>query len=96
MKGYRITSRARFIAFVTISIILFTLCFNLLFALNTAQSESVDKYITVGVNSGDSLWSIAETYMPDMDTREAVYMIKQINDIDSEYLMAGSTLEIPA
>ena len=96
MKGYRITSRTRFIAFVAITIILFTMIFNFLFQLNTAQSESVDKYISIGVMSGDSLWSIAQTYMPDVDTREAVYMIKQINDLESDCLTVGTVLEIPA
>ncbi|MBR6472114.1 MAG: LysM peptidoglycan-binding domain-containing protein [Firmicutes bacterium] len=96
MRGYRISSRPRFIAFVTICIILFTLCFNLIFALSTAQSESVENYIKVGVSSGDTLWSIAQTYMPDTDTREAVYIIKKINNLDSDYLTVGTLLDIPA
>ena len=95
MRGYRITSRTRFIAFVAISIILFTMIFNFAFTLSTAQSESTEQYIKVGVMSGDTLWSIAETYMPDMDTREAVYIIKQVNDLDSNIITAGSVLEIP-
>ena len=95
MRGYRITSRSRFIAFVAISIILFTMIFNFAFTLNTAQSETVDRYIKVGVMSGDTLWSIAETYMPDMDTREAVYIIKQVNGLDSNIISAGAVLEIP-
>ena len=96
MKGYRITSRTRFIAFVAITIILFTMIFNFIFQLSTAQSESVDNYMKIGVMSGDSLWSIAQTYMPDMDTREAVYMIKQINGLESDCLTVGTVLEIPA
>ena len=95
MRGYRITSRSRFIAFVAISIILFTMIFNFAFTLNTAQSGTVDQYIKVGVMSGDTLWSIAETYMPDMDTREAVYIIKQVNGLDSNIISAGAVLEIP-
>ena len=95
MRGYMITSRSRFIAFVAISIILFTMIFNFAFTLNTAQSETVDRYIKVGVMSGDTLWSIAETYMPDMDTREAVYIIKQVNGLDSNIISAGAVLEIP-
>ncbi len=96
MKGYRITSRTRFIAFVAISIILFTMIFNFVFQLNTAQSESVDKYIQISVMSGDSLWSIAQTYMPDSDTREAVYTIKHINGLDSDNITVGTVLDIPA
>ena len=96
MKGYRITSRTRFIAFVAISIILFTMIFNFIFGLNTAQSESVDQYIKVGVMSGDTLWSIAKTYMPNTDTREAVYIIKQVNGLENDYIQIGSMLDIPA
>ena len=96
MKGYRITSRVRFIAFVAISIIIFTMAFNMMFELNTAQSETKDNYIKVGVMSGDSLWSIAQTYMPDTDTREAVYIIKKVNGLESDCLSIGSTLDIPA
>ena len=96
MKGYRITSRTRFIAFVAISIILFTMIFNFVFQLNTAQSESVDQYIKVSVMTGDSLWSIAQTYMPDSDTREAVYMIKQINGLETDNITVGTVLDIPA
>ncbi|MBQ5441639.1 MAG: LysM peptidoglycan-binding domain-containing protein [Clostridiales bacterium] len=96
MKGYRITSRTRFIAFVAAVIILFTMMFNLIFALSTAHSESVEQFTTIGVSSGDSLWSIAETYMPDTDTREAVYIIKKINDLDNDYIYAGMMLDIPA
>ena len=96
MKGYKITSRTRFIAFVAAFIILFTMMFNFIFALSTAHSESEDQYIKVGVATGDSLWSIAQTYMPDKDTREAVYIIKKINGIDSDYIYAGMMLDIPA
>ena len=96
MKGYRITSRTRFIAFIAATIILFTMLFNIIFALSTAHSESVDQFNKVGVSSGDSLWSIAQTYMPDTDTREAVYIIKKINGLDSDYIYAGMILDIPA
>lgn len=96
MKGYRITSRIRFIAFVAATIILITLIFNLCFAVSTAQSESVQNYTTICVGSGDSLWSIAQTYMPDTDTREAVYMIKELNGIESNVISVGTVLDIPA
>ena len=96
MKGYRITSRTRFITFIAITIILFTLIFNFMFKLSTAQSETEVQYIKVGVMSGDTLWSIAQEYMPDMDTREAVYIIKKVNGLDSNIITAGSVLDIPA
>ncbi len=96
MKGYRITSRTRFIAFVAMTIIIFTLIFNFMFELSTAQSATEAQYIKVGVMTGDTLWTIAQTYMPDMDTREAVYIIKKVNSLDSNIITAGSVLDIPA
>ena len=95
MRGYTITSKPRFIAFIAISIILFTLIFNFLFEISTAQSETVERYVQVGVFSGDTLWSIASEYMPDMDTREAVYILAEINDLDSMNLIPGMVLDVP-
>jgi hypothetical protein len=95
MRGYTITSKPRFIAFITISIILFTLIFNFMFEINTAQSETVQKYVHVGVFNGDTLWYIAEEYMPDMDTREAVYMLQQLNDLESSNLIPGMIIDVP-
>ena len=95
MRGYTITSKPRFIAFVAISIILFTMIFNFMFGLNTVQSETEQKYIQVGVFSGDTLWSIAEDYMPGMDTREAVYILTQINDLESPNLIPGQIIYVP-
>ncbi len=95
MRGYTITSKPRFIAFVSISIILFTLIFNFLFGISTAQSETVQRYVQVGVFSGDTLWSIAQEYMPDMDTRVAVDIIIDINDLESANLIPGMILQVP-
>ena len=96
MKGYRITNRFRFIAFVAMSIIIFTMIFNFIFDLSSAHSESEDQFIQVSVMSGDSLWSIAETYMPDVDAREAVYIIQKINRLESSNITVGTVLDIPA
>lgn len=95
MRGYTITSKPRFIAFVTITIILFTLIFNFMFEISTAQSETVRKYVQVGVFNGDTLWSIAEDYMPDMDPREAVYILTEINGLESSNLIPGMILDVP-
>ena len=95
MRGYTITSKPRFIAFVAITIILFTLIFNFIFGISTVQSETEQRYIQVGVFTGDTLWSIAEEYMPDMDTREAVYILTKINNLDSSGLVPGQIIEVP-
>ncbi len=50
----------------------------------------------VQIVSGDTLWSIAQNYMPsDMDTRKAVYELCQVNDISASELYAGMTIQVP-
>ncbi len=45
------------------------------------------------VQSGDTLWEIAEYYYPDKDNREIVHLIKQDNFCDSN-LKIGQVLKI--
>ena len=33
--------------------------------------------------------------MPDMDTREAVYMLQQLNDLESSNLIPGMIIDVP-
>ena len=69
--------------------------FNTMLGLNDALGLTKQEYIEVSINSGDTLWTIAEQYMPsDMDIRKAVHIIKNVNDIDSQ-LQPGQTILIP-
>ena len=46
--------------------------------------------------SGDTLWTIAETYMDDdSDIRKSVHELCKINDINASQLQAGMTLLVP-
>lgn len=95
-KSYRITSRFRFTVFVVLTIILLTTIINFALGLNTAASLTVQEYMDVKIQSGDTLWNIAQTYMPDnMDTRKAVYQLCSINDISADQLYAGMTIQVP-
>ena len=50
----------------------------------------------VEVKSGDTLWNIAQDYMPDdMDTRKAVFQLCSLNDISADQLYAGMTIQVP-
>ncbi len=95
MRGYRIVNRYRFITFVVLMIVLFTLSFNLLFELSTAQSETIQEYKTIAIYDGDTLWNIAETYMPETETGLAVYQLCQLNNISAAELQAGMTIQVP-
>jgi len=96
-KHYRITSRTRFTIFVAIMIILLTSVANFALGLSTADSATITEYMTIEISSGDTLWSIAGTYMSDdySDIREAVYKLSKINDISADQLYAGMTIKVP-
>lgn len=95
MKGYRIANRYRFITFVVLTIILFTMAFNFMFELSTAQSETIREYRTIAIYDGDTLWDIAEDYMPDTETGVAVYELCELNNISAAELQAGMTIQVP-
>ena len=95
-KRYRISNRFRFTVFVVLTIILLTTAINFALGLNTAASLTVQDYMDVEIKSGDTLWNIAQAYMPDdMDTRKAVYQLCSLNDISADQLYAGMTIQVP-
>ena len=95
-KRYRISNRFRFTVFVVLTIILLTTAINFALGLNTAASLTIQDYMDVEIKSGDTLWNIAQTYMPDdMDTRKAVYQLCSLNDISADPLYAGMTIQVP-
>lgn len=94
-RTLKVKSRVRFTAFVLIMLFAVTGIFNTMLGLNDALGLTKSEYIEVSVDSGDTLWTIAEQYMPsDMDIRKAVYIIKDVNDIDNQ-LQPGQTVLIP-
>lgn len=63
----------------------------------SAGNESgVASFTTVTVESGDSLWSIAERVAPAADPREVVSELKRLNALEDSALVAGQSLAIPA
>ena len=94
-KTLKVKSRVRFTAFVLIMLFAVTGLFNTMLGLNDALGLTKQEYIEVNINSGDTLSTIAEQYMPsDMDIRKAVHIIKNVNEIDSQ-LQPGQTILIP-
>ena len=67
---------------------------------SSAQEESTDahqyKYFkSIEIQSGDSLWSIAEEYCDeayDGDIREYIAEIKELNSLTSDHIHAGRKL----
>ena len=95
-RSYRIANRFRFPLFFVCIMIIMTTAFNFAFGLNTADSLTMTKYRSVDVVYGDTLWTIAQTYMPeDMDIRESVFQLCKLNDIRADQLYAGMTIQVP-
>ncbi|WP_020616319.1 LysM peptidoglycan-binding domain-containing protein [Paenibacillus daejeonensis] len=63
---------------------------------NPATYEPLAHETMVIVSSGDTLWSIAKTHMPEnMDVREAIYLLQSRNGISNSSLVSGQSLIIP-
>ena len=95
---YAVKSTFRFTTFVVILIIASVCTLNWLLGTTTeVGAEEVREYKTIEICAGDTLWSIADDYMPaDMDTREAVYELRQLNGLDPTYaLQAGDRIQVP-
>jgi hypothetical protein len=59
-------------------------------------SGSRGRYVAkVAVLSGQTLWSLAETYDPDADTRLVVQEIQQLNSMTGDRLQPGEVLWVP-
>lgn len=67
------------------------------FADESAAKPASAEERVVMVDSGDTLWSIAESVKRDgMDTRAVIHQIKKRNDLTSSSLRSGDRLIIPA
>ena len=67
-----------------------------LFNIGKAQSFKEQEYTEVTVCAGDTLWDLALEYgSGDVDVRELIYNICQINNIKAADLRAGQIILIP-
>ena len=95
-KSYRVVNKFRFTFFVVLMILAITTFANFALGLNSADSLTRLTYMDYEITDGDTLWTIAETYMTDAsDIREAVYELCQLNEISAGELYVGMTIQIP-
>ncbi|MGN8901490.1 MULTISPECIES: LysM peptidoglycan-binding domain-containing protein [unclassified Collinsella] len=77
----------------------FVLATSIFSARHAAYAESVSNvtYETVRVQSGDSLWSLAQEHSVDgLSTQETSDMIRSVNHLEHGSLVAGDVLKVPA
>ncbi|MBI9012068.1 MAG: LysM peptidoglycan-binding domain-containing protein [Clostridiales bacterium] len=89
-KANRVTIALTFIFIISFLFLMMTLG-----NLNSYGDGEVE-YIKVTVQSGDSLWKIADEVTPEhRDLRETMYKIIIHNNLDSEIVYPGQLLEVP-
>ncbi len=77
----------------------FVLATSVFSARHAAYAESVSNitYETIRVQTGDSLWSLAEEYpIEGLSTQETSDMIRNVNHLEHGSLAAGAHLKVPA
>lgn len=63
----------------------------------SATSSNQKYFVCIEINEGDTLWSIAETYITEeySSTDEYVYEIKELNNLTDDKIFCGATLVVP-
>ncbi len=97
MKRYRITNKLRFITFCTVLILITVFAAGSLLGLYTASGSDQLAYVSVKVQSGDTIWDLAGKYGPqNADRRAVVYEICSLNGVTASTLRPGQYLTIPS
>lgn len=67
------------------------------FAKNENKPEPIKSYVSIQVQNGDTLWSIAESYTESYDIKINDYIneVKSMNSLSSDDIHTGSFLIIP-
>jgi nucleoid-associated protein YgaU len=96
-KKYRIRSRIRFTMFLTVAILMIISITGTLIGANNAESLTKPVYSEIIIQSGDTLWNLAQEFGPDgKDIRKVVHEICRINNISADSIYPGQAILIPA
>jgi len=84
-------------AILIISLIILSGTTFVAFAKASKQTKPVKEYISIQVQTGDSLWSIAEEYTKDYDINIEDYIneVKSVNSLKSESIHSGQFIIVP-
>lgn len=94
---YRIASPVRFFIFILVCIITITFAGISIVGAADAEAADIRTYRQVVIQEDDNLWNLVERYNPDanINIRDAVYDIYEINDIDADDIHPGDEVFIP-
>jgi len=96
MKRYRVKNKFRFTVFMVTVLLLMSALFSYVTGMADVEGEPVEKFETIQIYSGDTMWTIAENYKPEkMDIRDYVNMICRENDLKAGDLVEGQIIKVP-
>lgn len=94
---YRIANPIRFFIFVLVCILVIAFAGISIVGAADAEASDIRTYRQVVIQEDDNLWNLVERYNPDanINVRDAVYDIYEINDIDADDIQPGDEIFIP-
>lgn len=95
----RLTRRGR-VVFTTLAALPVLFCVGIAM-LNGGQASAGDRaadvhFDTVTIQSGETLWQLAEQTAPDSDPRDFIQDVVALNALDGSGVQAGQEIAIPA
>lgn len=94
MKRYKIKSKARFL--VSISLIMIIAVSSFFTLVVSAKGNNEVTLIPEYVEEGDTLWGMSRNYAGDMDMRDYIAKVMDVNEMDSSNIMPGELLYFPS
>ncbi len=76
-------------------LILLLPAFFFIVAVQAQEPGHPDRYSLHQVQAGESLWSISEKYLPDVDPRVGVEWISEANGLETAIIHPGDVLNVP-
>jgi hypothetical protein len=93
MKRYRIKSKTRFL--VSVCLIMIIAVSSLFTLVVSAKGNNEVTLVPEYVEAGDTLWNLSKGYSGEMDIREYISRVMDINDLKSASIMPGDLLYFP-
>ncbi len=91
-RRYALKNKRRFYLFMIIVII--TVSSSAL-AAGVQGADTDDRYISVVVETGDTLWDLAREYKTSGDLRQYIREVEKINNLTDSLIYEGDVLKMP-
>lgn len=92
----RLTRRGRFVIAALVALPLVVALLSLALNGGGAVAGSTEAPVTITVEAGQSLWSLAEQLAPDAPTADVVADVVAVNQLDGASVVPGQVLIVPA